>query len=211
MKVNFSLYLITDRRQVPGGGLVAAVDRALAAGVRAVQLREKDLPDEEFLPLAAELRNLTARRGAKLLINGRSHLALAVGADGVHLGGGGPSPAEVRRTLGPKALIGLSTHSVGEVAAASRAGADFVTFGPVWFTTSKASYGAPLGIEELRAACAAADLPVFALGGLTADRCPQLLSAGAAGGGCIGAILAASNPGRAAAALLRQLAPPFKG
>jgi len=206
MPVDFDLYLITDRRQLPPGrSLPEAVAAALAGGVRSVQLREKDLSAAELYPLARELRALTDRHGARLLINDRVDVALAVGADGIHLGGHSLPVAAARQLLGPRRLIGVSTHAVAEVSAAAAAGADFVTFGPVFFTPSKAPYGEPVGLERLREACHASPLPLFPLGGVSAERIPQLRAAGATRAACIGAVLGAADPESAAADLLRQL------
>lgn len=204
MEPDFHLYLITDRLQVPDGDLPRAVAHALAGGVRAVQLREKDLSARDLYPLARELRAVTRRAGARLLINDRVDVALAVEADGVHLGGGSLPVKAARHILGPGRLIGVSTHAVAEVQAARADGADFATFGPVFFTPSKAAFGAPVGLERLRAACAG-PLPIFALGGVTDERVPDLLAAGAAGVACISAILAAPSPEAAAAAFLARL------
>lgn len=198
MPLDFALYLITDRRQAPNGQLIPTVRRALEGGVRAVQLREKDLSAAELLPLAGELRSLTREFGAHLLINDRVDVALATGADGVHLGGHSLPAADARRLLGPDNLIGVSTHRIEEIRTAEESGADFVTFGPVWFTPSKAPYGEPVGLAQLREACAATALPVFALGGVRPERVPQALAAGAAGVALISAILAASDPAAAA-------------
>jgi len=203
--VDFNLYLITDRRQAAGGDLVGAVRSALEGGVRAVQLREKDLSARELLPLARELRRLTAEFGARLLINDRIDVALAVGADGVHLGGGSLPAAEARALLGPQQLIGISTHHQNEIATAADDGADFVTFGPVWFTPSKAAYGAPVGLAALADACTNPALPVFALGGVTAPRLPELFAVGCRRTACIGAILAAPSPAAAARSFLSHL------
>ncbi len=205
MPVDFTLYLITDRQQVPGGDLLRAVERALIGGVRAVQLREKDLPAGELYRLARAMRLLTRRFGAQLLINDRIDIALAIEADGVHLGGDSLPVATARRLLGEKRLIGVSTHAVPEVEAASAAGADFVTFGPVFFTPSKAGYGAPVGCENLRQAAAATSLPVFALGGVKLDHLPQIVATGAAGIACISAILAAADPSIAAGTFIEKL------
>jgi thiamine-phosphate pyrophosphorylase len=203
--VDFNLYLITDRRQVPGGDLVGAVRSALQGGVRVVQLREKDLSVRELLPLARELRRLTIDFGAQLLINDRIDVALAVNSDGIHLGGGSLPVAEARALLGPQRLIGVSTHHRNEIAAAARNGADFVTFGPVYFTPSKAPYGAPVGLASLRDACANAPLPIFALGGVTSERLPELFASGCRRAACIGAILAADSPEISSQAFLAQL------
>jgi len=192
--IDFHFYLITDRQQVPTGrSLLQQVEAALLGGVRAVQLREKDLSAAELLPLARELRDLTRAHHARLLINDRIDVALAVDADGVHLGGHSLPPATARRLLGPERLIGVSTHHVDEITAAAQAGADFVTFGPVFATASKAAYGPALGLDGLSAACRNAPLPVFALGGITAERLPQLHAANCHHAAAIGAILAAPD------------------
>ncbi|AMV71424.1 thiamine phosphate synthase [Desulfuromonas carbonis] len=196
--IPFSLYLITDRHVVPGGDLLAAVERALAGGVEAVQLREKDLPAAEFLHLARQLRSLTSRYHARLLINRRLDVARAVAADGLHLGPDPPALLEARRQLGPRALLGVSTHDLTELRRAATAGADFATFGPIWHTPAKAPFGEPVGTPQLAAACVAGALPVFALGGVTPDRVPQLRTAGAAGAAAIAALLAVADPTRAA-------------
>jgi thiamine-phosphate pyrophosphorylase len=205
-RIDFKLYLITDRLGLPPGrSLVETVADALEGGVRAVQLREKDLSPRALFPLALELRQLTRRFGARLLINERLDLAQAVAADGVHLAGSSLPTAVARRLLGPQALIGVSTHSASEAFAAADAGADFVTFGPIYPTPSKAAYGPPVGLDALRTACAQAPLPIFALGGIKDAHIPELKAAGAAGIALISAILAAPEPRQAAAELCRRL------
>ncbi|MDF1553904.1 MAG: thiamine phosphate synthase [Deferrisomatales bacterium] len=199
----FSLYLITDRNLCGGWDpLLTALERALAGGADAVQLREKDLSAGELYPRARQVRELTRRFGARLLINDRADVALAVEADGVHLGGHSLPAAVVRERLGAELLVGVSTHSVAEVATAAAGGADFVTFGPVYATPSKAAYGLPLGVTTLGDACRAASLPVYALGGVTPERRAEVLAAGAAGCAVIAAVLGAVDPGRAAASFL---------
>lgn len=205
-RIDFQLYLITDRHGLPPGrSLLETVAAALEGGVRGVQLREKDLSPRELLPLALELRQLTRRFGAKLLINDRIDIAQAVAADGVHLAGTSVPIAVARRLLGPEALIGVSTHAEAEVLAAARDGADFVTFGPIYPTPSKAAYGDPVGVAALQRACAAATLPVFALGGIKLTHIPELKAAGAAGIALISAIITAADPKRTATILCQQL------
>ena len=183
MKVDFRVYLITDRRQAPGGDIARAVAGALDGGIRAVQLREKDLPGGELFRLAGRMRDLTARYGARLLVNDRVDVALAVGADGVHLGGAS-IPASVAR------------------------GADFVTFGPVYPTPSKAAYGPPVGLSALAAACREAAVPVFALGGVKAENAGEVIGAGAFGIALISGIVAAADPRGAAAELVARCEKP---
>ena len=196
---DFRLYLITDRRLLNGENLLDKVEQALKGGARAVQLREKDLGGRELLDLARKMRALTKAHGAKLLINDRIDIALACGADGVHLGEESISPQDARRLLGPDRLIGCSTHSAAQLELAEAGGADFAVFGPVYFTPSKAAFGPPLGEDALRKACARVRIPVFALGGVGAENIHEVIAAGAEGAAMISAILAAKDPGEAAA------------
>jgi len=197
--IDFTLYLITDRHQLPAGRtLLETVEAALQGGVRAVQLREKDLAAAELFPLAEALRHLTRRFGARLLINDRVDVAQAVAADGVHLGGHSLPAAVARRLLGPHSLLGVSTHHPAEIAAAAAQGVDFVTYGPVFATPSKLAYGSPLGLESLRLACQNSPLPVFALGGIKPCHLADLSAAGAAGVAVISALIATPDPRSAA-------------
>ncbi len=207
MPVDFRVYLITDRKQAKGGDILAAIAAALDGGVRAVQLREKDLGGRELFSLAEEMRRLTARYGARLLVNDRADVARAAGADGVHLGAGSIPVGEARRLLGDDALIGRSTHGIEELAAAARDGADFATFGPVYATPSKATYGPPVGVAALAAACAAEKIPVFALGGVGPGNMHETLKAGAFGIALISAVVAAADPRAAALELTARFAP----
>jgi thiamine-phosphate pyrophosphorylase len=201
--IDFRLYFVTDRKQTAGRSLVDVVHAALDGGVHAVQLREKDLEGGELYRLASALRTLTARYHACLFINDRIDVALAVEADGVHLGQTSFSVAVARQLLGPEKLIGVSTHSVAEIQAA--AGADFLLFGPVYLTPSKAVYGDPQGVERLRQAVQQSPVPVLAIGGIKATQIPEVLSVGAYGIGVITAISAASDPAQAARELLVRL------
>src|SRR3990172_4945137 len=198
---SFRLYLVTDRTQTGGRLLAEVVEECLAAGLRAVQLREKDLPDAEFLALAHSLREVTWRVGARLFINGRLDAALAVGADGFQRGHDAP-PIPVLRSRAPDLPIGASVHGVDEAGAAERDGADFIVFGPVYDTPSKRAYGRPPGLAGLAAACRRSPVPVLAIGGVTAARVPELRDAGAAGVAVIRALLEADDPAAAAKELL---------
>jgi len=202
--IDFSLYLITDRHQTAGRPLLEVVEAALSGGVRAVQLREKDLPVSELYELAWDLRALTARYDARLLINDRIDVALAVEADGVHLGTNS-LPVTAARRIAPDLLIGYSSHGVGEAAAALAKGADFVTFGPVFPTPSKAAYGDPLGLGKLSRACSAVSGPVFALGGVKLENLKQVMASGCHRAAVISAILSAADPAAAAEEFRRGL------
>jgi thiamine-phosphate pyrophosphorylase len=150
-----------------------------AAGVDGLELREKDLDDRALYDLARLARALFPPPG-RLLVNGRLDVALAAGADGVHLPADGVPVAPLRQRFGPRLLLGLSTHRVEEVMAAREAGADYVTFGPVYPTPGKERHGEPPGLAGL-ARAAAAGIPVYALGGVTLDRLDEVAAAGAAG------------------------------
>ncbi|MBI5484453.1 MAG: thiamine phosphate synthase [Deltaproteobacteria bacterium] len=202
---DFRLYLITDRQQTCGRPLPDVVRQALDGGVKAVQLREKDLSGAELYRLAEELRQLTSDYGARLIINDRLDVALAVAADGVHIGIGSMPVAAVRRLLGPDRIIGYSAHAAHEALLAQAEGADFVTFGPLYHTPSKAAYGAPCGIEMLSEAVHLLEIPVIALGGITPENISGALSSGAHGIALISAVMAAYDPCAAAAALLKKI------
>jgi len=204
--VDFSLYLITDRTQTAGRGLPAVVTDALRGGLQAVQLREKDLGSCQLFESARELRNITREYGAKLLINDRIDIALAVGADGVHLGRASLPVTVARRILGNDRLIGYSSHSVEEARQAEQDGADFVTFGPIFATPSKAAYGEPLGLTPLAEAASALTIPVFALGGVKKSSVDEVLSAGARGIALISAIFSVQDPTAETEAFLRMIA-----
>lgn len=205
MTIDFDLYVITDRQQTGGRPLVEVVEAALRGGVRAVQLREKDLAPRELYPLAQAIRQLTWRYGARLLINDRLDVALAVQADGVHLTTTSLPTAVARQLLGPERLIGVSTHNVAEARAAAEGGADFLVFGPIFYTPSKAPYGEPVGLEALRAVRAAVTLPILAIGGVKKANLDQALAAGADGIAVISAVIAADDPAAAAQELCATL------
>ncbi len=182
---------------------VDAIERALAGGVTALQMREKAMSAGAALALAHKLRRVTKRRGALLLINERVDIAMLSGADGVHLPSSAFSAVDARAILGEGALIGVSTHSMDEALAAKKAGADYITFGPVYHTPSKARYGEPPGLGALEEVCSLLDIPVLGLGGITAERVGEVMGAGASGIALIRGILAAPNP-EAAARRIRQ-------
>lgn len=200
------LYLITDRHQVPAGStLLETLEQALSAGVRLVQLREKDLSAAELWPIAQQLRDMTRRYSAQLIINDRIDLALACDADGVHLGAHSLPVAETRKLLGPHRLIGASTHSSNDILNAHQQGADFLTYGPVYYTPSKASFGPPQGLEKLEQACRMSPLPLFALGGVKSNHVQDVMSRGANGIALISAIIASPQPAETARDFLRIL------
>ncbi len=194
MPVDFKLYLITDRKLfVDNDTFFTGVEEALKGGAPAVQLREKDLTIRELLTMAYRLKELTTRYRAKLFINDRVDVALAVDADGVHLGGTGIPAFAARKAAGEGMLIGVSTHSVEEAGKAEEEGADFVTFGPVFETPSKMKYGRPLGPELLGEVSRKISIPVFAIGGIKPERVGRVMESGASGVAVISAILGSAD------------------
>ncbi len=204
-QLGFSLYLVTDRSAPLATSLQDAVESCLAAGLKAVQLREKDMAVRDLLGLAHTLRDSTRRHAAKLLINDRADVALAVGADGVQRAGTSLPVSALRAISPPGFLIGASVHDIAEARAAESAGADFLLFGPVYETPSKRQYGPPQGLAALERVSAAVSLPVFAVGGVTPGRVAEVTRTGAAGVAVIGAILAAERPADAVKAFLDAL------
>lgn len=203
---NFDLYLITDRKLTRGRDFCAVLQQVLEGGVRAIQLREKDLDGKELFEIADKISVLCQRYKAQLFVNDRIDVALAVDAAGVQLGKTS-LPIETARTLlGPGKLIGYSTHAPDEAMEAERNGADFVLFGPVYFTPSKAPYGAPQGLAPLKETVAKVALPVYAIGGIKTENLIETMEAGSRGVALISAIMSAENPGEATKAILTMLA-----
>lgn len=193
------LYTISDRHRLScDNDLLRVIEELLKGGARMVQLREKDLPAAELFPLAQALRTLTADYQALLLINDRIDVALAVAADGVHLGHHSLPTTSARRLLGPDRLLGVSTHHANEIRIAAQEGADFVTYGPVFPTPSKAHLGNPVGLDNLRRAAASTPIPVYALGGIEPSNMIATLQSGAYGVAAISCLLSHPQPQQAA-------------
>jgi thiamine-phosphate pyrophosphorylase len=188
-KIDFKLYLITDRKLLTDNcSLLTAVKQALKGGVRAIQLREKDLGTRELLDLAYGLSGITRQYKARLFINDRFDIALASGADGVHLTQNSIPADAVRKAVRNRLMIGVSTHSLKEAETAGKAGADFITLGPVFRTPSKLKYGKPLGIDTLNEISKKIKIPVFAIGGIKTGRIRAVKEAGAYGAAMISEI-----------------------
>ena len=204
-RIDFNLYLITDRNQTGSVRLVDVVEDALKGGIRGVQLREKDLSSRELYELAYDMRKLTAKYDAKLIINDRVDVALAVEADGVHLGLNSLPIHRVRKLLGSNRLIGISCHNQVNAIMAQENGADFITFGPVYYTASKANYGKPVGVEKLETVSQLLQIPVFALGGIKKTNINEVLAAGATGIALVSALIASDDPKSEAEEMLAML------
>jgi thiamine-phosphate pyrophosphorylase len=180
---------------------VAAALRGLPPRTAAVHLREKDLAGRALLELARAVGKACAEARQLFLVNDRLDVALAAGADGVHLPSAGIPAAEARRLLGPAAVVGVSCHSRADVEAAAASGASYATFSPIYDTPSKRPFGPPLGIEALRDA-AAVGLPLVALGGIAPENAAEVRAAGAMGVAAIRAWLVGDDPAAAVRALL---------
>jgi len=181
------------------------IETVLEAGVKAIQLREKDMPTRELLDMAYWMRELTNEYGAKFFVNDRVDIALAVKADGVHLGRKSIPAHAVREISGDKLLIGISTHSVEEAVQAEKEGADFITLGPIYKTPSKLRYGTPIGVDTLKKVKSLSSLPVFAVGGIKIEKVKEVMDAGADGIALISAILSAEDKGKTTEEFLRLL------
>ena len=192
------LYFVTDLRP----GIEDLLGEALAGGVDMVQLRDKEASDDELLAAAARFRSICAEHGALLWLNDRPDLALAAGADGVHVGQDDQPPADVRRAVGEDVLVGLSTHSPEQLEAALHSDADQLSVGPVYETPTKPGRPAA-GLEYVRHAAAnAGGRPWFAIGGIDTRNVDDVVAAGAERIVVVRAIRDAADP-RAAAAQLR--------
>jgi len=204
--INFRLYVVTDRQQTAGRALEEIVVAAARGGAGAIQLREKDLSARDLYALGARVQAAISPYGVPLLINDRLDVALALDAAGVHLAGHSLPTAVARHVLGAGKLLGVSTHSVEQARRAAEDGADFIVFGPVFTTPSKVAYGLPQGLQQLTTVIRQVSLPVLAIGGIDHTNLPQVMQAGAYGVAMIRAILAASDPYRAAQQLRAALA-----
>jgi thiamine-phosphate pyrophosphorylase len=189
------LYLIVGARP-------EVVEAALRGGVDVVQLRVKDVPDDELMDAARELRSLCSAHGALFVVNDSPELAVRAGADGVHVGQDDISVAEARRIVGPDRLVGLSTHSPEQIAAA--AGADYIGVGPVFATPTKPGRAA-VGVELVREAARSARVPWFAIGGIDERNVGEVLADGATRIAVVRAIADAPDPEVAARSLAARL------
>jgi thiamine-phosphate pyrophosphorylase len=205
-RVDFSLYLVTDRHQTDGRPLVPLIRQAVAGGLRAVQVRERDMATQDLLALSRDVCASVRVRGVRVMINDRTDLALALDADGVHLRADSMPVAVARRLLGPDRLIGVSAHSTDDVIRAESDGADFAVLGPIYETPSKRQYGEPIGLRALEAVGRHCRIPVFAIGGVTVARVEEVRKAGAYGVAVVSAILSAASAESATRQFLDALA-----
>lgn len=199
------LYVILDAQASRGRSLVDALKEAASGGARLFQYRDKTSPAVEMYRQALQLRRAAADAGALLLINDRCDLALAVDADGVHLGQEDLPPSHARRVLGSGKIIGVSTHGAAQVREAAESGADYLGFGPIFPTATKPRHEPVVGIEGLRRVRPLTGLPIFAIGGLTLDTVEAVIGAGANGVAVVSAILGSPDIAGAVRAFMARL------
>lgn len=194
------LHLVTDSALCGARGVLAVVAAAVRGGATCVQLREKSLDTRAFVERARALKAWLAPLGVPLIVNDRVDVALACGADGVHVGQSDMAPEDVRRFM-PLALIGLSIESAVQLVAAERAPVDYYGISPVFATGSKHDAAAALGLEGLRAIRARTRRPLVAIGGIHAGNAAAVMAAGADGLAVVSALCAAADPAEAARSL----------
>ncbi|MEJ5350927.1 MAG: thiamine phosphate synthase [Melioribacteraceae bacterium] len=191
-KIDFRLYLITNRKLCSNLSLQNVIEQAVKSGLKAVQLRENDLSDDELLKLANQIYTITSNANAKLFINSNIDIVSKINADGIHCKENGLSVKIVRKYL-PSCLIGVSVHSLRSAYQAESDGADFIVFGPIYSTPTKITYGLPQGLDKLQEITSSIKLPVFAIGGISPEKAKECLDAGAFGVAVVSSIMSSNN------------------
>ncbi|HEX5503174.1 MAG TPA: thiamine phosphate synthase [Thermomicrobiales bacterium] len=203
--LDLSLYVVTDSRLARGRPLAAVVAAAIGGGADVIQLREKDLPAREQLALGRELRRLTREAGVLFIVNDRADLAVALDADGVHVGQD-DLPADVARAIvGPGRIVGVSAATVEEAALAREQGADYLGVGSIYPTATKPDAGDAVGPGRITTIVARVALPVVGIGGITADNAAEVIRAGADGVAVVSAVVSAEDVAAAARELKRRV------
>ena len=203
--LRFRLYAITDRELCAPRTLYDTIHSLLDVGVSAIQLREKDLSDTEYIKLAEPLCKLCHPYSAQLFINSRIEIAMNVGADGLHLPGDSTSIEKVIEETNHRFIIGSSVHTLTEAKQRETEGADFITYSPIYPTLSKPGYGPVVGVEALRNVTEEINIPVFALGGITPERVSECLNAGAYGIAVMSGVMSPENGAQQAKMYLQRL------
>ena len=202
IRASMLLYAITDRMWLkPGQRLTSVTEEVLKNGATFLQIREKDLAEGDFTAEAAELRALCEKYRVPFVVNDSVEIALATGADGVHVGQSDIRGRDIRAIIGPDKILGISAGTVEEAVAAEQAGADYIGVGAVFATGTKKN-ARNLTMDQLRAIRASVSIPVVAIGGINAENIGQLSGSGVDGVAVVSAIFAAADPGAATARLL---------
>ncbi len=196
--------LITDRK-VCSEKLTDIIEQAIDGGVGTVQLREKDLSTRDLYRLAKEIREITERKGANLIINDRVDIAIAVDADGVHLGWQSLEIGIVRKMVGRDKLIGFSAHNLEDAERAGNSGANYISISPIFDTANKDYFIKPLGVGEIGKIKAQINIPVVALGGINENNVDSVLKNGADGIAVVSAILLSDSPKQTVTRICREI------
>ena len=199
------LYLVTDRPLALGRDIEWVVSEAVKGGVTLVQLREKDIDTRQFIDLGRRLKALLAPTGVPLLINDRVDVALAVDADGVHIGQSDMPYADARRLLGDDKIIGLSVENMAEVEEANGLDVDYVAVSPVFLTSTKTDTAAAFGFDGLARAAALTRHPLVGIGGMNIKTAAQAVRSGADGIAVVSGIMSAPDPRAAASELIKEM------
>ncbi|MDD5931583.1 MAG: thiamine phosphate synthase [Oscillospiraceae bacterium] len=202
IRASMLLYAITDRMWLnPGQRLTSVTEEVLKNGATFLQIREKDMAEGDFTAEAAELRALCEKYRVPFVVNDSVEIALATGADGVHVGQSDIRGRDIRAIIGPDKILGISAGTVEEAVAAEQAGADYIGVGAVFATGTKKN-ARNLTMDQLRAIRASVSIPVVAIGGINTENIGQLSGSGVDGVAVVSAIFAAADPGAATARLL---------
>ena len=203
-EIDYSLYLVTDRGLARGRSTLEIVQAAVSGGVTCVQLREKDCATLEFIEQALAIKNYLTARAIPLIINDRLDVAMAVAADGVHLGQNDMPLGMARKIAGASMLIGISAESVQDAVDAEKGGADYLGVSPIYATPTKTDTAPPLGLEGLRAIRERVKIPLVGIGGLNNANAAEVIRHGADGVAVVSAIVAADDP-KTSAMNLKQI------
>jgi thiamine-phosphate pyrophosphorylase len=204
--LNLGLYVVTDESLSRGRLTAEIVAAAIRGGADAIQLRAKDLPLREQVAIGRVLRAITREAGVLFIINDRADLAVALDADGIHVGQDDLPADLARKVVGPDKIVGVSAATVEEARIAREMGADYLGVGAIFGTATKSDAGAPVGPERIGPIKAAVGLPIVAIGGIGRDNAAEVIAAGADGVAVVSAVVAADDPEAAARALKETVA-----
>jgi thiamine-phosphate pyrophosphorylase len=202
--VDYSLYLITDRGLLGDRDLITEVRRAVRGGVTMVQLREKDILSREFYHIAVSLKEELARHKIPLIINDRLDIALAVDADGLHIGQDDLPLWEAQRLLGNNKMIGLSVNTLEQALDAESSGASYLGVGPVFFTQTKIDIDKPIGIESLKYLKQNLKIPLVAIGGINKSNIAEIKKTGVDGVAVASALMGVEDIAEAARRMMSE-------
>jgi thiamine-phosphate pyrophosphorylase len=203
LEVDWTLYLVTDSRLIGERSLAWVVEAAIRGGAKIIQYREKNSDTRRMIESAGLLCRMCRRLGAVFLVNDRLDVALAVDADGVHLGQNDMSVALARTLLGPDKLLGVSVQDAAAMDEAENQGADYLSFSPVFATPTKPDHEEPLGLEKVRELAGRSRLPTVAIGGINRTNVAEVIRAGVRGVCVVSAVIGAFDPEQAARELHR--------